>query len=208
MKNKIIGALILVFVVFVVYFFIFDKTRDSDEATQENSVIESNPEYHETYLTLSYSKSEVPQSLDALGVTESKIFIEKINEQKLDPKNMLQAGNELYFISSIEKEGVQGQGVLLYDIIDRKLYVLFFRSLDELEKEGRTFVLTAIDVVNNKIILAYAPKTSVCESKWLGAVDDMYSLDLYTGKESSIAKYIVPKWKIDEERVKYPDCIL
>lgn len=211
MKYTFIGLSVFVFIMailVIVYFFVFDKTRNIDGSLQENYVIESVPEYTEQYVTVSYSKSGIPQSLDTIDTAESKIFIEKITEEKLVPANILQVGNELYFVSPLDKDGVKGDAIMLYDVIDRKLYVLFFRSLQELLQDGRELSLVAIDVVNSKLIFAYILQEMNCSSVWLGVSDYLFSLELYTGIEPKIEKYRIPTWKIEEERAKYPDCVL
>lgn len=207
MKSKIIGALGLVFIILVVCILVFIKGDEDGEAnSQENYVEEPAFEYNETYHNLEYSKNEVTIGLDVLDSEESKIFIEKIMDEHLDPKYILQTGNELYFVTTVDTEERKGTAIYLYDVIDRKLFGVYFHPAEEFQKEGGALVLKAIDTVHNKLIVMFDSEDSDCTSLWLRGQGHIFSIDLYTSERPKLVPYVVPEWKIEEEQEKSQKC--
>ena len=155
-------------------------------------------EFYEDYISLVFDESDEPILLETVNEDESKIFIEKIKEVNLNPENILKAGNELFFTSAISKDDNDGVALFTYDVVMRKFKELYFYK-QEKNNTNTKFILKAIDVVGNKLVVVLQDKGVGCESLWLGQEGNFYTYNLLDNDKDGLIKYDVPGWKTKEE---------
>ncbi|MFH1947166.1 MAG: hypothetical protein ABIJ23_03365, partial [Candidatus Magasanikbacteria bacterium] len=191
----------------VLYFFIFDKNKGVVIIPNKNLIEEKRTEYVEEYIDFVRNKDGFPILLETVEETESKIFIKKLSEAKLNPENILKVGNEIYFVSKVDKDGEgEGQALFIYDVLMRKFGELYFHKNEERGKDT-SFVLVAIDAEGNKLVIVLKKWESDCDSLWLSQGANFYTFDLLDNGKEGLIKYKIPEWKIEEEKNKFTDCI-
>jgi len=205
MRTKFL-LLVLLGIVFVSALFVFHYINNEiNETVQEKTVgiVRFLPEYEENYLSFSTDNKGNLMALETLTERESEIFIERIQEKDIDPKNMLKAGNDVFFAAKIKNPQDESEmSIFLYDSIARKILTLYTSYISS----EREMSLVAIDVVNNELIVSKSEQGEICKSWWLSVPDDLYSLGLDDLSDPQLQNYQIPKWKIEEELLKYPEC--
>ena len=202
MKKLIPSLLAMLFLVGVICFWIFGKENDYSKIT----AVVGEAEFYEENINFVFDGSNQPVLLETVNEDESKIFIEKIQEVNLNPENILKAGNELFFTSGIKKEEEVGIALFTYDVIMRKFKELYFYKQEESNPNVK-FVLKAIDVVGNKLVLILQDRGVSCGSLWLEQGDNFYTYNLLDNGKDGLVKYSVPEWKIEEESQKEFECV-
>jgi len=161
---------------------------------------EKKAEYVENYIDFVYDKNGYPALIQTVDEVESEVFIKQIKDYEMDPKNMLQVGNEIYFVTETNKiEDRKGTVLFLYDVIMRKFRELYFYKKEE-NNTNIEFVLKAIDIKGNKLVIILQDEDLDCGSLWLEQKDNFYTLDLLDNGKNGLIKYGIPEWKIEEEK--------
>lgn len=205
-KIILILLLIVLFLGGMLYIFVSNKNKKEVVVSSEPAIEEQRTTYVEEYIDLVRNKDGVPFGLETVEERESNMFIEKLAEVKLHPEHILKVGNEIYFVSKVTKDDEgEGQALFIYDFLLRKFGELYFRKNEELGDDV-LLSLVAIDVENNKLVIALKKGTSDCDSLWLFQRDNFYTFDLLGNEKKDLLRYRIPEWKIREEKDTFPDC--
>jgi len=181
-----------------------DKQKIKNGSLQTLSTVEERSEYEENYLLYTSNLRIKNSVFTALGKEEYNFFVKRMNEKKIKPNYILKTGNELYFVAeAVDEKNTKGQGLYIYDVILQKAKMIYFLALED---EGTNMVLQAIDLTGNKLILVLIKEKQTCESLWLGAPNNFFSLDLLKTDNVALKQYQIPQWKTEEERLKFPEC--
>ncbi len=211
MKKKLYIIAAIVFLSSMLFFLFTinnESVSDNSELEIETVIENAKPRaaFVENYIHIQFDSNNEPISIEAIGKKESDFFIENLNKIGVIPENILKVGNELFFVSSINKgEDSEGVALFTYDVILRKFAKLYFYE-KKMDNVDNTLVLKAIDFVNNKLVLVLQNKDIVCSSLWLEQPNNFYTFDLWESKGKDLVEYVVPEWKKNEELVTYAGC--